>query len=196
MAEQKATPRVGLDQQLAAARRNAAEKRQAVDGLAAQLRTAVAEQRYADAEALKQELPDAEHEWVVAHAEAQALEGALAHLALERQQRDAAEQAERRKQQAIGHLNAAAERERELMDELASVRAELTAGVAAVQETIRRGYELESAVRQARTAQAQARIDAGDAVGMPHVSAPNVVSAVVERSQALLAIVRGEALPG
>ena len=80
-----------------------------MDGIAGRLQTAVSEQRYGDAEQVKQELPDAEHAWVVAHAEAQALEGVLAQLALERQQRAAAEQAKQRKQQAIGNLNAAAE---------------------------------------------------------------------------------------
>ena len=194
--EQKADAPVSLDQRLAAARRNAAEKRQSVDGLNAQLRTAVAEQRYGDADQLKQELPAAEHEWVVAQAEAQALEGVLAQLALERQQRQAAEQAEQRRQQAAGQLAAAAERERDLMDELAQVRAELTAGVEAIQMTIRRGYQLESAVRQARADQAQARVDSGEATAVPgHIAAPNSVSSLVERSTALLAVMHGTALP-
>ena len=192
--EQKA-PQVSLDQRLAAARRNAAEKRQALDGIAGRLRTAVSEQRYADAEAVKQELPAAEHEWVVAHAEAQALEGVLAELARERQQRDAAEQLERRRQQAAGHLNAAAERERELLDDLESVRAELVAGIEAIQATIRRAYQLEGAVRQARADQWAARVDAGEASAVPgHIAAPNSVSSLVERSSALMAIMRGEAL--
>ena len=193
--EQKADAPLNLEQRLAATRRNAAERRQALDGLTGQLRTAVAEQRYGDAEQIKQELPEAEHEWVVAHAEAQALEGVLAQLAHERQQRDAAEQAERRKQLAIGHLNAAAERERELLDELESVRAELVAGVDAIQMTIRRAYQLEGAVRSARADQWQARVDAGEASAVPgHVAGPNSVSSLVERSAPLMAIMRGEAL--
>lgn len=196
MAVEQKAPQVGLDQRLAAARRNAAEARGAVDGINARLRTAVAEQRYGDADQLKQELPDVEHAWVVAQAEAQALEDVLTHLDRERQQRDAAEQAERRRQQAAGQLAAAAERERELMDELAQVRAELTAGVEAIQMTLRRGYQVESAVRQARADQAQARVDSGEATAVPgHISAPNNVSSLVERSEALLAIMHGTAIP-
>ncbi|HEV2640144.1 MAG TPA: hypothetical protein VGX23_33730 [Actinocrinis sp.] len=194
-AEQTVAP-VSLDQQLATARDLAAEKRRTLDGLTIALEAAVREQRFADAEQAKQAIPAAEQDWGTAEATSRALAGVLADLAAQAAQRAVAEQTELRRQQATANLNAAVERERQLLDELMSTRAELVAGVGAVQSTIQRAYEIEGAVRQARGAQAQARVDSGEAAAMPgHISAPNAVSAFVDRSPALLAILRGTALP-
>lgn len=186
-----------LERRLGTARRAAQEKRQALDGLNAQLQTAVAEQRYGDAEQIKGQIPDASHAWGAAEAEVRALTGVLEDLAREQQQRDAAEQAERRRQAATGHLNVAAERERELLDDLSAVRAELVAGLEAIAETMRRGMQIEGAVRQARMQIAQARVDLGEATGVPgHIAAPNPISSLIERSTTLTAIYRGQALTG
>ena len=82
------------------------------------------------------------------------------------------------------------------MDELSAVKAEALAGLAAIRQTLQRGYALEGQVRQQRANQAQARVDAGDADSVPgYISAPNLVSSFVERSQALTAILHGQALP-
>ena len=194
MKQSEAAP--SLDEQLAAARADAAQARATLDGIKARLTVAVREQRFGDAEQAQGELPEAEHAWAVAAAGQRALEGVLEHLARERHEHEVALQAERRRQLAAGHLNAAAARERELMDELSACKSEALAGLAAIQATLQRGFAIEGEVRQQRAIQAQARVDAGDADSVPgHISAPNLVSSFVERSQALTAILRGQALP-
>lgn len=193
MTQQKATP--SLEERLSRARATASEAESTLHGIKTRMTIAVQEQRYGDAEALKSELPDAEHAWVVATAEQRALETVIAELDRQRAEHLAALAAERRKQQATAHLNAAADQERELMDELARVRAELVAGLDACGMSIQRGYQLESAVRQARSDQARARVDAGEMESMPgHIAGPNPISAMVESSATLLAIKNGQAL--
>lgn len=193
MKQQEATP--SLDEKLAAARAAAAEAEQALHGLKVRITTAVQEQRYGDADRLQSELPETEHAFIVAAADRDALQAVIEHVDRQRAEHQQQLAAEKRKQAAIGNLNRAAEQERELMDDLAQVRAELVAGLDAIGMTIRRGYQLESEVRQARADQARARVDAGEAEGMPgHIAGPNPISALVESSATLLAIKNGQAL--
>lgn len=193
--EQQDQP-VSLDRRQADARARAQQARLHLDAIEARITAAVAERRFHDAHEAKMELPAAERAWGEAEAEARALESVLADLAQQQAQREAALVAERRRQQATDTLNRAAEREAEGMDQLAAIRAEIIAGIEAVRDTIMRGYQIESLVKQARTDVARARVDLGQAEGMPHiVSGPNAVSAYVERSQALTAIRHGQALP-
>ena len=186
---------LSLDQRLAAARQAAQTARAHLDSLDVRLRTAVEAADYDQAAELKGQIPDASHAWAVAAAEQRALESVIEELSRQAAERAAREQAERRKQQAQVNLDRAAETERQLMDELSQVRAELVAGVEAVQLTIRRGYQLEQQVRQARTEQAQARVDSGEAAGLPgHIAAPNPISSLVESRSALVALLHGTAL--
>lgn len=196
MSSTKEAAQESPEQRLDAARQATATAQRTLDGIEVRLQKAIEEQRFDDAHALKQELPAAELAYAHAAADQRAIETVIDDLARRRAQREAAEAAERRKQAAVGNLNRAAARETELMDQLRTKHAELIAGVGAVKDTITAAYAIESAVRQARADMHQARIDMGEPnlAGM-HIPAPNLVSSLVERSQPLVSIMRGSALP-
>ena len=186
---------VSLDHRLAAAREKARAARVHLDGLNAQLAQAVAEQREDDAEQARALIPEASHAWGTAEAEARAIEGVLEDLAREQRQREAAEQAERRRQTAARHLETASERERERMDELQALRAQVVAGVEAIRAALQHGYWLETQVKQDLATKAQARIELGETTGMPVIIGPSPISSLVDSSPALAAIHHGMALP-
>lgn len=193
--EQQAGQSLSLDQRLAAAREKARAARAHLDGLNAQLAGAVAEQRDDDAEQARALIPDASHAWGEAEAEARAIEGVLEDLAREQQQREAAEQAERRRQAAARHLETASERARQHTDELQALRAEVIAGVEAIRAALQHGYWLETQVRQDLTTKEQARVELGETTGIPVIIGPGTISALVDSSPALAAIHHGMALP-
>lgn len=196
MGAAKTTDRpVSLDERLSAARQAATAAKASVDDLESRLRTALETEQYDAAHELKQQLPPVDEAWAIAAAELQALETQADNLARQRAQRDAAESAARRKVQASKNLADATERGQQGMDELAQLKAELVAGVGAVQATIARAYQCERDVQRARAEAHQALADLGEAVEGVHIPAPNLVSSLVERSQTLIAIHRGKALP-
>ncbi|MBR7832480.1 hypothetical protein KDL01_04380 [Actinospica durhamensis] len=189
------TPPESPEQRLSAARQATGTARAALDGIEARLRTAIEVQDFDTAAQLKREIPEAELTFAHAAADQRAIEITIDDLARRRAEREVAEAAELRKQAATGNLNAAAERERALMDELSAAKAELIAGVGAVRETIRKAYQIEGQVRQARSDVYQARVDLGEAAPGARISGPNFVSAYVEASQTLYALYHGQGLP-
>jgi DNA repair exonuclease SbcCD ATPase subunit len=195
MARTTETPQETPQARLDAARRATDTARATLEGIEARLRKAIEAQDFDTAAQLKREIPDAELAYAHAAADQRAIEIVIDDLARRRAQREAAEAAERRKQAAVGNLNAAAAREAELMDQLRTKHAELVAGVGAVKDTITAAYAIEQQVRQARADQRQARVDMGEQQPGMQIAAPNLVSAVVERSEALVSIMRGSALP-
>jgi hypothetical protein len=192
----KETPQQSLQQRLEAARQAASTARAHLDSLESRLQVAIREERFGDAHQIKQDLPDAEQQWAHAAADQRSIETVLDDLARQQAQRQTAEAAELRKQAATGNLNEAAVREQQGMEELHAAKAELIAGVGAVQDTINRAYAIEQQVRQARADKQQARVDLGELAAGAHVPAPNLVSAWVERSATLTAIKYGKAFPG
>ena len=185
-----------LDEKLAAAQREASQAQMHVESLVGRIKAAVQAEDFALAKELNDQLPEARAAHGHAAATATALGMVIADLAQQQAAHDAQIQAEHRKVQARKHLETAHEAERSALDELQQCRAELAAGLEAIGLTIRRGYQLESAARQARTDAYRAQVDLGEISAVPgHVAAPNVVSSLVEASPSLLAILHGQALP-
>lgn len=182
-----------IQQRLSTARATAQTARAHLDGLNSRLHQAVEEARYGDADALQAEIPEAEHANTIASAELRAIEFAIEELNRERAERDAKIQAEKKKQAAQGNLARAAEAERAGMDALAAVKAEILAGLGAIKDAVARGQAIEGQVRQARADQAQARVDSGEATGLPgHIAAPNMVTSLVDQTPALRALIRNQ----
>jgi hypothetical protein len=195
-ASQGTDPQVGMQDRLAEARRQATQAQLHLNTLTSRITTAIRAEDFALAQELKDQVPDARAEYGQHEATAKALEMVLADLEQQRQAHDAQIAAEHRKVAGAKNLERAILAERELMDELMGIRATVTAGLGAVQETLRRGYEIESAVRQVRNDAARARVETGEADSVPgRLSAPNVVSSLVERSPALTAILHGKVFP-
>ena len=182
-----------IQQRLNAARATANTARAHLDGLNSRLHQAVEEKRYGDAKTLDDELPEAERANTIAVAELRAIEFAIEELNRERAERDAKIQAEKKKQAAQGNLARAAEAERAGMDALAAVKAEIQAGLGAIKDAVARGQAIEGQVRQARADQAQARVDSGEATGLPgHIAAPNMITSLVDTTPALRALIRNQ----
>lgn len=192
----KEAPKQSLAQRLDAARQTAGTAKAVLVDLESRLQNAIQAEQYDDAHEIKALLPAADEDWAIAAAELQALETQVDALGRQRAQRDADEAAARRKQQAGKNLADAAQRERQGMENLAELKAEIVAGVGAVQDSISRAYLVEGQVRQARADVHQAHVDLGEASPGKEIVGPNLVSSYVERSQALIMIRRGQALPG
>jgi hypothetical protein len=196
MAGTKEVPQQSLQVRLDAARHAATDAKAVLDSLESRLETAIRAEQYDEAHSIKQELPDVDEAWAIAAAELQALEIQADALERQRAQRDAVEAAARRKLQAGKNLADATERGQQGMDELAQLKAEIVAGVGAVQASIARAYRVEQQVQQARADAHQANVDLGEAFPGVFIPAPNLVSSMVGRSQTLTAIRHGQALPG
>lgn len=185
-----------LEQRVAAARQAETQAQMHLASLEERIKAHVEAREFGEADALQQQLPDAQHAWIVAKAEAGALEGAIAEIGRREQERQASVQAERRRQQASDTMSRAGQRQQQLEDELQAIRAEIVAGLEAVRATMLHGYEIEDGIKRAIREIWQARVDLGEATGVPgHISGPNWVSSYVEASPVLTAIRYGTALP-
>lgn len=193
--QQTTDPKVSLEERLAEAKRDATTAQMHLESLTGRITTAVRAEDFALAQQLKDQLPDAREAYGQHAATAKALEMVLAELEQQRQAHEQQIAAEHRKVLARKHLDGAQEAERQGLDALAQVRADLEAGMAAIEMTVRRGYQLEGEIRQKRSEAYAARVELGELDAMPgHVAAPNQVSALVERSPALMEILQGRGL--
>jgi phage shock protein A len=195
MEQQRTDPPVSLRDRLFAAQQDVTRAQVHLSSLTGRIKAAVGAEDFAQAQQLKEQLPDARAVYGEAAATAKALELVLADLDQQQAAHDAVIEAEQRRVQAQRVLDNAGEMERDLTDRLQAVRAELAAGVEAVRDTIHRGYALEEQIYQARAQATQALVELGQREAGGRVSRPNFVSAWVDRSSALTDIRFGRALP-
>lgn len=185
-----------LDERAAAARAAADQARARLDDLNSRLYAAVAAEDFAQAEQLKAQVAEAHGSAGRAEAEARAIEAVLEEFAAEERAQAAQVEAEARKAHAQRALEQAYEAEREGLDELQRIRAEIEAGIDAVRASMRTGIGIERAVHKARQDADAALVILGERLPGTITVAPNNVSAWVNSSPALIAVLDGRALPG
>jgi hypothetical protein len=145
-----------LDDQLAAAQADEAKALERKTVLGSELDAAVTAQDYLTAERLKAELPRAELDWALAHAQAEGLAAAAKHLADEQAQRDAAAAEAERLRQARVLLDDAAAAEQQATADFDRHFADIAPGIDAVRATLAAAVAAERQVIAARVAQNEA----------------------------------------
>jgi hypothetical protein len=180
-----------LDEQLAAAREEAAKTNERLVTLDHQLTVAVEAQDFAEAERLKGLLPDARLAHMLAEGAAASFENALAQFAeadAERE-RQAAEAEHRR--QAAEQRDAAAVVEREAMAEMQRHLADVDPSLAAVRETLRLALAAEARVTHARDEVHRARVTLGEVEPVARSFGMNHATVKIENNAVLRAIQQG-----
>jgi hypothetical protein len=180
-----------LQAQLDETRREAHRLAEQLAGLEAKLDAAVKGQEYALAEDLKAEIDEMRPAWVLAEAQARAMQDVLGQVAWEQAAREAAVIAERHREQARAEYDRAAEAEQEAVAAMHRHLADVEPGLVAVQESIRAALAAQAAATAAKMAAYQAQVALGERGPGARIHGPNDASFRVERSAILRHLVNG-----
>jgi hypothetical protein len=191
-AEAQTPPSSGpsLSGRLAEARKAAEGPAARVGELEAALQDALDRQDYATAHGVKDQLAEARQEHAIAAAAVTGLQAAIADIERQAAEDARAIQMQQIRDAATRQLAEARRMEQEAMGELDAEVAAVFAGLEAVQRTIRRGLQLEQQVWQARAEAYRARVVLGEVEDGMRISAPNKLSAKVEQTPALRAVMQ------
>lgn len=187
-------PAPDLSGQLAKAQQEARKAREAAVVLQSAFEQAVAEERFDDAKALKDQIPPAHGAATVAEAHAKALADVTAQMQAEHAERERAAQAEYERAQAREQLAAANEAEQAALDAVQRHWAEAMAGLDAVRASLADATAAETEAWQARSAGYSAMVTLGERPSGMRMAKPNFASARIEASSLLTALVRGQGL--
>jgi hypothetical protein len=158
------------------------------------LAAAVERGDYPAAEEAKQRVEALRPHMALADASVRALTDALAALDAQRQQEQAAAQRQAREEAAQRAYNEAVAAEREAEEAANRHMAEALAGLEAVRVSLQAAKQAEQAGGNARRAAVQAQAELTGGTPPPTVITPAWASARIDRSQVLVAILRGRDL--
>lgn len=184
-------PAPDLSGQLAKAQQEARKAREASDVLQSQFEAAVAEERFDDAKALKDQLSPAHGAATLAEAHAKALADVTTRMQAEHAERERTAQAEFERAQAREHLAVATEAEQAALEAVQRHFAEAQAGLDAVRASLAKATAAETEAWQARSDAQSALVTLGERPDGMRMAKPNFASSRIEASALLTAIVRG-----
>lgn len=185
-------PAPDLSGKLAKAQQEARKARENSDLLQSQFDAAVAEERFDDAKALKDRLPDAHGTATLAEAHAKALADLTAQMQAEHAERERTAQAEYARAQAREHLAAATEAEQAALEAVQRHFAEAIAGLDAVRASLAKATAAETTAWRARTDAYSCFVTLGERPAGMRMPKANYASSRIEASPLLTAIVRGQ----
>ena len=179
-------PEIDLERRVSDAAAVEAPLASKLNDLEARLALAVERSDYRAADKLKAAIDPARVELAIAHANTEALRGALAATAAQREADARAIQQQRARDQAHGALAAARAAEQDALEEIARYRAEITVLLEAIRTDIAAALACEQRAGLARDDQYNALLTLGE---QPlRRLAPTDVTALVERDEVLAAI--------
>jgi len=182
-------PETDLEWRLAEAQAAEQPKLERVSQLERDLENALARSDYKVAARVKNDLTSARTEHLIASANTQALQGALAAFEQQRRADTEAIERQRRADQARATIATAQAAEQAVLDDLDGHVAAAIAGVEAVRASISAGLLAEQVAGQHRQDVHNALVELGERQPMP-IQAPNGMQVALERSPILAAIWR------
>lgn len=156
--------------------------------LRAQLSDAVQRSDYTTAGTAKAEIEALQGEWAIAHANAEALRGAIAELDKQRQSVELAIQEQQHRDAARLELAAAQPAEQAALEELGALVAQARVGLLAVRQTIEKALVAEQTAHECRIRCYHAQVQLGDRPNGQRVPRPNNMSALLESDRVMRAV--------